>query len=141
MKKYFTFSILALGILFSVVSCDRPDCKNNNPIFDKYLPNENEYNAELAKQLSKTNKSGLTYWMDTYKEENNTKQMEVYIQGDGLCAKMVLVIDGSEKGIEGIIEKKGIGYRGAELEGLKFGIRQDNTSTKFIFKEIGGIID
>ncbi|UPT70655.1 MAG: hypothetical protein M0D53_16565 [Flavobacterium sp. JAD_PAG50586_2] len=54
---------------------------------------------------------------------------------------MVLAIDGSEKGIEGIIEKKGVSYSGAELEGLKFDIRQDNTSTKFIFKEISGIID
>ncbi|UPT70654.1 MAG: hypothetical protein M0D53_16560 [Flavobacterium sp. JAD_PAG50586_2] len=77
MKKYFTFSILALCLLSSFVSCDRPDCKNNNPIFDKYLTNENEYKAELAKQLSRTNKSELTFWMDSYKEENNAKQMEV----------------------------------------------------------------
>lgn len=141
MKNYFVTSILALCLLSLNVSCDRPNCKNNNPIFDKYSPNENEYKAELVKQLAKTDASELTYWMDTYREENNTKYIEVYIQGDGFCAKIVLTINDSEKGIEHILEKKGGGYCGAQLEDLKFDIKQDSTSTEFIFKEISGIKD
>lgn len=141
MKNYLVSSILALCLFSLNVSCDRPVCKNTNSIFDKYAPNENEYKAELVKQLAKTDKSKLAYWMDTYREKNNTKYLEVYIQGDGLCAKMELTVNDSEKGIEGILEKKGGGYCGAELEDLKFDIEQDSTSTKFIFKEISGIID
>lgn len=133
--------MLALCFLLFNVSCDRPVCKNTNPIFDKYLPEAKEYKAELVKQLAKTDESKLTYWMDKYQEENNTKYLEVYIQGDGLCAKMELTISDSKKGIEGIIRTKGISYGGAELEGLKFDIKQDSTSTEFIFKEISGIID
>ncbi|MES2411448.1 MAG: hypothetical protein V4535_08400 [Bacteroidota bacterium] len=141
MKNFFVTSILALCLLSFNVSCDRPNCKNNNPIFDKYAPNEKEYKAELVEQLAKTDESKLTYWMDTYREENNTKYMEVYVQGEGLCAKMVLTVNDSEKGIEGIIRTKGISYGGAELEGLKFDIMETPEGKIFVYRSLNYIID
>lgn len=32
-------------------------------------------------------------------------------------------------------------FVGAELEDLKFDIKQDGTSTEFVFQEISGIVD
>ena len=93
------------------------------------------------KQLAKVNKSKLTYWMDTYQKDNNSQYIHAHIQGDELCAKIVLVVNGSDKGIEGIIKNKGMGYSGAELEDLKFDIKQDSTSTKFVFQSISDIGD
>ena len=79
--------------------------------------------------------------MDTYQEESNAQSILVHIQGDGLCAKILLDVKNSQRGIEGILKNKGAGYQGAELEDLKFDIEQDSLSTEFIFREISGIID
>ncbi len=85
--------------------------------------------------------SQLSYWMDTYQENNGTQSILANIQGSGICAKILLVVKDSEKGIEVLRKNKGIGYYGAELEDLKFVIKQDSVSTEFIFQEISGIVD
>ncbi|MEQ1665520.1 MAG: hypothetical protein ABL927_09120 [Bdellovibrionales bacterium] len=141
MTKILIKTLTVLFMLTFIVSCDRPVCKNTNTIFDKYSPDTKEYKDELVIQLAKVDKSKLTYWMDTYQEVNNSKYIYAHIQGDGLCAKIVLTVNGSDKGIDGILKTKGMGYRGAELEDLKFEIKQDSTSTKFVFQEISGIVD
>ena len=141
MTKTLIKTLTFFSLLTFIVSCDRPVCKITNTIFVKYSPNAKEYKNELVKQLATVDKSKLTYWMDTYQEYNDAKLINVHIQGDGLCAKIVLTINGSDKGIEGIVKNKGMGYRGAELEDLKFNIKQDSTSTEFVFQEISGIVD
>src|SRR6478736_3741671 len=121
--------LIVLFLLSAIVSCDRPACKNTNTIFDKYSPDTKEYKDELVNQLTLVDKSKLTYWMDTYLEENNSKFIYAYVQGNGLCAKIILAVNSSDKGIEGILKNKGLGYSGAELEGLKFDIKQNDTLT------------
>lgn len=141
MTKNLIKTFTAYFLLIFAVSCDKPKCENTNTIFQRYSPDAKEYQDELVKQLSKIDKSKITYWIDTYKEDYNSKYLFVHIQGEGLCAKIVLTINDSSKGIEGILKNKGKGYIGAELENLKFDIQQDNTSTKFVFQEISGIAD
>lgn len=141
MKKNIIRTLTTFALLTFIASCDRPECENTNLIFEKYSPELKEYKDELVNQLAKVDRSKLTYWIDSYQEDKNSKYIYSHIQGDGLCAKIVLEIYDSEKGIKGIIKNKGKGYQGAELENLKFDIRQDSTSTNFIFQEIDGIID
>ena len=141
MTKTLIKALTVFCFLTFIVSCARPVCNNTNTVFDKYSPDTKEYKDELVKQLAKVDKSNLTYWMDTYQEDNNSKYIHAHIQGDGLCAKIVLVVNASDKGIEGILRTKGLGYSGAELEDLKFDIKQDSTSTEFVFQEISGIVD
>ena len=141
MTKTSIFILTIFGLLIFATSCNRTMCKNTNPNFDNYSPDTKEYKDELVKQLATVDKSKLTYWMDTYKEDNNSQTILAHIQGDGLCAKILLVVNESDKGIEGIIKNKGMGYGGAELEDLKFDIKQDRTSTEFVFQEISGIVD
>ncbi len=137
------FKTLTIFCLLSfIISCGRPVCKNTNPIFDEYAPETKKYKDELVKQLAIVDKSKLTYWMDNYREDSNAqKYIQAHIQGDELCAKIVLLVRGSTKGIEGILKTKGMSYSGAVLKDLKFDIRQDSISTEFIFQEVGWILD
>ena len=141
MEKYFIKSITVFCFLVFFVSCDRPICKNTNPIFDKFSPDRKEYKDELVKELKKIDKTKLSYWMENYQEIGKSQFIYANIQGDGLCAKIMLKIESSKEGIEGILKNKGDGYIGAELENLKFEIKKDSTSTEFVFKEISGIVD
>lgn len=141
MKKYLIKIITGFSILIFIVSCNRTECTNTNVIFNKFTPETKEYKDELLKQISKVDKTKLTYWMKSYQENNNSQSINVNIQGDSLCAVIALKISSSKKGIEGILEHKGKGYIGAELKNLKFEIVKDSKSTEFIFEEISGIND
>lgn len=141
MEKYYIKLITIFCFSIIIISCDRPTCKNTNPVFDKFLPDRQEYKDELGKELGKIDKTKLKYWMDSYREFDNSQFIYANIQGNGLCAKIVLKIETSTDGIEGILKNKGEGYIGAELENLKFDIKKDNGKTEFVFKEISGIVD
>ena len=141
MTKSLIKSLAVYLLLNFIVACERPVCKNSNTIFDKYSPDSKEYKDELIKQLANIDKSKLTYWMDMYQEDKSSQNIHAYIQGEGICAKIVLSIDGSVKGVEEILKNKGAGYVGAGLDGLKFDIKQDSIATKFVFQEIRGIVD
>jgi hypothetical protein len=54
---------------------------------------------------------------------------------------MVLNVQNSNQGIAQLLEKKGVSYIGAELEDLRFDIRQDSASTAFVFQSVSGIVD
>ena len=134
-------SILALLILcLSHVSCDRPKCKNQNPIFDSYSIDSKEYKNELAKEITRIETPNLRYWLNSYLEENGKEYIVVYIQNDELCAKGILEVKEWTK-IEGIKKRKGVSYRGAELLGLEFEIYQTDSTTNFIYKNLERIID
>lgn len=141
MTKFSKKALTVFSFITLVVSCDRPVCKNTNQIFDKYSPASKEYKDELVKQLAKVDKSKLTYWMDSYQENNNAQYLYALIQGDGICAKFVLTVSGAVKGIEEILKAKGMGYNGADLKDLKFEIKQESAAAEFVFQEISGIVD
>lgn len=141
MIKFSTLILTIFGLLIIVTGCERPECKNSNPIFNRYTLDTKEYKDELVKQFANIDKSKLTYWVDTFIERDNAPYIQVHVQGDGLCAKFVLVVNDSKKGIEKLLKNKGRGYSGAELKDLKFSIRQNVTSTEFVFQEISGIKD
>ena len=141
MKNYSILTLCVLCLTFFMVSCNHPNGKNTNPIFNQYTPETKTYKDELVKQLHQTDTSQLTYSMEAYKEVNNLPYLYVHIQGDSLNAEMVLQIKDSKKGIEEILSNKGKGYSGAVLEHLRFDIQQDSTATTFVFKEISGIVD
>ncbi len=141
MTKSLTSLLTIFGLLVLTAGCDRPVCENTNPIFEQFSPDEKEYKNELVKQLSNFNKSEVSYWMDSYQENNGTQSILVKVQGDGLCAKILFVIDDSDKGIEEILKNKGKGYHGAELENVRFDVKKEGESYEFMFKGISGIVD
>ncbi len=124
-----------------LLSCNKPECTNKNPIFEKYSPQEKEYKNELAKQLKNINNTQLTYFLDKYQEINNKKFLSVQIQGQGLCAKMLVGIRTQNNKIANILKTKGLGYSGAELKNLQIDIQQEETTFAFIYKNLEVIID
>ena len=141
MIKPSIFALIIFGFLVLATSCDRPVCENANPIFDKNPPDSKAYKDELVKQLLKVDKAKLAYWFDNYKDNQNSQFIQANVQGDGLCAKIILTVNESDKGIEELLVNKGGGYSGAELQDLKFEIKQDDVSTEFIFQEVSNIAD
>ncbi len=74
--------LFCLALLLS--ACDRPVCKNTNPVFDKYSPDSDEYKSELIKQLGVVDKTKLTYWFSQYVESDGKELLFFHIQGDGV---------------------------------------------------------
>lgn len=138
MRTKIQFSSFILLVLF--FACDRPDCKNTNPVFDTNAPDTQEYKLELARQLESIDRNRLTYWFFRYVESAGEEQLYFHIQGDGLCAQMVLSVEQWEK-LKVLREKKGVSFRGAEFTNLQFDIRQDSLKTEFILKDFNRIID
>ena len=133
--------ILLLVFFFvSFISCDRPVCKNTNPIFDDYQPVSKEYKMELIKQLSVVDKSELRYWLKEYTEYENEVQLHFYIQSKELCAVLVLNVEQWNK-LEQLRETKGKGHFNAEFTNLQFDIVQDSLNPKFIYRDFSKIID
>lgn len=142
MKKRIFLKVLAIGILFIVsASCDRPECKNTNPIFDKYQADSEIYKRELAKQLKTIDTNRLTYWLKEYEEREGQTYLHFYIQGDGLCAVLVLSMQQWDDKLEHFKKVKGGGYVNAEFVNLKFETKQDSLTTNFIYQTFDRIID
>jgi hypothetical protein len=138
--NYSTARIFGIAILIlATVSCDRPECQNTNPIFDRFTPAQEEYKLELVKQV-KGRESKLRYWLDRYEEKNNREYLMVFIQGDSLCAKAEILIENWE-GIEGIRRVKGKGYSGAELAGFKYDVHFQSERTTFSYRGVDRIVD
>lgn len=127
-------------LLIFTVACDRPACNNSNPIFDQFFPDTKLYKDELIKQLELVDKAKLRYWLEQYQEKDGQEYLYFFVQGDGLCAKIIMTVNQWNK-IEGVKKSKGVSYRGAEFKDLKFDIFQDSVKTEFIYKDLGKIID
>jgi hypothetical protein len=134
-------SILILStLIIFLASCDRPDCKNTNSVFDSNGLETDVYKQELIQEMDRIGKSNLTYWLSSYTEQNEKEFITVNIQGDGLCAKGLLQVN-DWKNIEGIKRTKGVSYRGAQLKGLTFDIITNGESIDFIYNSIERIVD
>jgi hypothetical protein len=134
------FSIFYSALL-CFTACDRPECRNQNPIFDNYLPDSQPYKTELVKQLNSMNCPKLRYWLAEYESKNGQICLYCFVQGDGLCAKLPMLVKDNQQKLEGVIHVKGNSYRGAEFKNLTFDIVQNGNDTEFIYKNLDKIID
>jgi hypothetical protein len=130
-----SFKALALlGIVFLIISCNQVECKSTNLIFNKYQPNSNEYNKELAKQLKITDNSKLIYKFQRYENNNGKDYIYITIQGDSLCAESAIRVLNWDDTLLAIKETKGNGYSGAVLKNLKIESMQEGAKTEFVYK-------
>ena len=136
-----TNSILSLAaILIFAVACNRPECKNSNPIFDDHHIESDQYKKELIKEIDRIGKENLSYWLADYSEQNGQEYITVHIQGEGLCAKGFIHVR-EWKNMKGIKTSKGKGYHGAKLKDFDFDVITESESISFEFKSLGSIID
>lgn len=110
---------LFLFLLLACFSCDRPECKNTNPIFDKYPPESVEYKRELVHELLKTEPQNVGFWADSYKKIGDREYMYIYVQSDAICAKGILDIT-EGLNLDNYKRVKGKSYSGAKIQGLQF---------------------
>ena len=128
-----------LSLLIVLPACDRPGCQNTNVVFDRFTPGSVEYRAELAKQIRLKGEDNLDYWYDRYLVQNGKEFIEIYIQGEGLCAKGIVEVTDWTK--ISSLRRKTSGYRGARLKDFKMEIITDSASVGFLYKDIGCIVD
>ena len=140
MKRITYLPVVISLVIITTGACDRPNCENKNPIFDKYAINSEEYKAELLSQIEKYGQKNLTYWFDSYLVENGKEYITVKIQNDSLCAKGMIQVNDWNK-IEGIKRTKGKGYVGAKLKGLTFNVENDSNRIELVYKDITRIVD
>lgn len=127
--------------LFSI--CNRPDCINSNPIFDRYEPESNEYRNELKNVIEQIGQDKLKFWIFSLKNIEGVHYLKLYIQSDDLCAIMFAK---NISGMATIIKTKknfehGLGYRGARLVDVKLNIDTTGNETNFVIEKIGRILD
>lgn len=145
MTKKIIILIASLG--FSCFfACKNAVCKSENPIFNSVSPDQQAYKLALAEALNKSNPDELSFRMDAYwhlSMPNKATQdfIRLHVQGDDLCADMILEISDSQKGIEDVLKKQMMGYKGAMLEGLKYETKKDSSGITFVFKEVSHIND
>jgi hypothetical protein len=133
------FSVL-LGMCLAFVYCDRPKCSNNNPVFEQNQPSSEIYKAELVRQLQQVDQNKLRYWFNKYEESNGEELLHFNIQGDGLCAVIVLTSN-NWQALDNLRKVKGKGYRGAKFTKLKYEIVQRQGNTQFLYTSHGNIRD
>ena len=137
-----TKSILIYSvILILLASCNRPVCKNDNPIFEKFSPSSKEYKNELVSQLKTIDHKELRYWLKEYARVNGEEYLKFHIQSDNLCAIIVLTMQHWDDKLKYVRAAKGKSYQGAEFTNLKFDVLQDSLKTEFIYTSFDKIID
>lgn len=139
MKSKVSNLFLLIVIFIYTNSCNRPVCRNINPVFDKFTFDRKEYKSELARQIQSIGTENLSYWFDKYIKKGGKEYIVIHIQGRELCARGEIQVDNWGK-ISGM-RREVSGYRGAELRGLKIQIEQDSTGTNFVYDNIDRIID
>ncbi len=122
------------------ISCDRPDCVNINPVFDKNKPESIAYKDELINELKSADITKITYWLKSYEEKHGREYLTFFVQGEGICALMEMEVN-DWTGLEDLREKKALSYRGAQFMGLEYEVKRSEYETQFIYKAHERIID
>ena len=134
------FAFVVLSALL-ITSCNTSECTQKNEILANNEVSSAAYKAELANILLSTDKSKLTYYLESYHEVGDAKYMMVNIESEDLCGVMKVEFEDFQKGAEQIIEKKGNSYSGAQLQNLQFAINSDSVDTKFVFISVTSVND
>ena len=129
-------AIIFICLAFLLASCHHKHraCANTNPVFTQYSPDDREYKAELIRQLSKRDPSRIHYFIEKYLVRARKPFMMVEVEGDSLCAKMMLDIKNENK-MQDFKTVAGLSYTGAELIGLQYAIDSSYGSYNFLFEE------
>lgn len=139
MKIYFKATVLLTVWILTVLSCGKPDCVNENQIFNEYEPKQIEYKNEIIK-LMESDYDEMEFWFEKYIKRSKGEFIEIQISTDRFCANALVRVTDWTK-MEEIQKTQGHGYAGAELRGLKFTLEGESTDTYFLYNDIEKIID
>ena len=133
---------ILISFLFclKLISCSYIPVVNKEPIFNNYKPESKEYRNKLA-GIIRSNSNDLTYVFERYIQKNGSDYLEIKVYGDEIAAAAMVLVEQKRNGVNGIIEKKGVSYSGAELYGLELDIIDTPNGATFVFNDLDFIID
>ncbi len=129
-------SVLAICVLMA--ACNRPECKNTNPIFENNKPDAIAYRQSLHEELSTA--KDVRYWANEYIEQDGKAYMFANVQNNNICATAIFDITNT-RGLENYREAKGKSYSGSEITDLRYDVVSDSNGYHYILQSIGRIID
>ena len=132
------FVFISIAILLA--SCDKPQCTNHNPIFDKYKPADKEYRIELAGLVEVADKDSVLFWINRYDSVVSHEYMYADVIGRNLCAIAIFDITGNEE-FENFRRVKGVSYSGAGLLAPRYRIQHTDSGAQFVLDSVGMIVD
>lgn len=122
-------------LLFVLASCRHKHvCHNTDPVFEQYSFDDPQYKLEVIRLLKKEDPLKLRYYIEKYIERAKKPFMIVSVQGDSLCAKIILDIKNENK-LKEYKNVKGLTYNGSEILHLQYTIDSGFGSYNFIFEE------
>jgi hypothetical protein len=131
-------TLLILIPLILSASCHRPECRNDDPIFDQNKPGSTIYNRELMKEMQLVDAQNMRYWYDSSLHVNGHEYLVLHVQGKNVCAVAEVLVE--DKKIRREL-RNGAGYRGAELKDVHIVAREDRGKEILVLKGIGRIVD
>lgn len=132
------FVFISIAILLA--ACDKPECTNHNPVFDKYLPNDSAYRNELARLIEASDNESLVFWVIGHDSINGHEYMYADVIGKNLCAVAVFDITIGED-FENFRRVKGVSYSGAGLLAPRYRIQHTHSGAQFVLDSVGMIVD
>ena len=129
-----------LCFLLFFMACSGPDCRNINPVFNRYSPDSKVYHDELLKQIRSAHSIPLSYWFKRYQKSGEGECIFITVKGDSVCAECKVLVREWTR-LNSIRKTEGMGYAGAELKDLVLLSYQDSLKTEFIFSSVESIID
>lgn len=84
--------------------------------------------------------NAFIYWLNKHEEIAGQDHLYFNVQGEDLCAQMVLTAQEWHK-LQPVITAKAVSYRGVQFTDLRYEIKSEASSTQFLFMDFGSIID
>lgn len=137
--KVLKIRIAAISLIVSLSACQTGFDTQSNLVFDKNAPSSKAYKNELAVKI-KANPSGLIYTFNKYFESNGQDFLYITITGEDFKANGLVLVQNWDK-LENIRRTKGIGYLGAELEGLRLNIKENSDGAMLVCAGLEKILD
>lgn len=127
-------------LCLTLISCSYIPVVNKEPVFTNFKPESKEYRNKLA-EIIRSNPDDLTYVFEKYQHINGSDFLKIKVYGDDIAATAMVLVEQKGTSVDGIIEKKGVSYNGAELYGLELDVIDAPKGATFVYKDLDFIID
>ncbi|MFC4212211.1 hypothetical protein ACFOWA_13520 [Pedobacter lithocola] len=133
-NAFLKIALISLTILISCTKSKKEDSK-----LSTINPGSKEFTIELARKI-KDNNGQLTYIFKKYRAQGLQEYLDVDIKGSDFYVTATILVDNWKK-LSRIKDNKGIGYCGAELDGLQLSLTKHANRVILKYKDVKGIID
>ncbi|HWA32522.1 MAG TPA: hypothetical protein VG737_00255 [Cyclobacteriaceae bacterium] len=132
---------ICLTVLWLMLSAfTEPHCENADAIFRDEPYEEDVYKAELARLLKAGKPDEFKYYLSGYLRPGDKEYLIVNIHGANFCAKAAITVNDWGK-LQDVRRTSCRGYRGAELQGLKIAVNEENGKVEFVFEDVVAIVE